>query len=450
MARLFGTDGVRGLANKEITAELALALGSAAASVLQTNAEKEGRRPRAIIGRDPRLSGDFLKAALLAGITSAGVDVVDLGMLPTPALAFLADHVDADLAVMVSASHNAMPDNGIKFFGPGGYKLPDEVEDAVELALSGERRRPLGADVGRISIDSGGAIDDYVAHVLSTSDIDLSGLRIAVDAANGSASDVGPRVLRAAGADVVVINASPDGRNINDKCGSTHPEPLQALTVASDAHFGVAFDGDADRCIAVDHTGAMVNGDAIMGVLATAMKSRGQLAADTLVLTVMSNLGLLNAMQEAGIRTIQTDVGDRYVLEAMRQGGFNLGGEQSGHIILGDHATTGDGTLTALHLAAEVQRAGKSLKDLAEPFAPLPQILINVPGVDKAKTNSNEALAEAVAAAEARLGTTGRVLLRPSGTEPLVRVMVEAESMETAESEAQAIADVVVKELALA
>src|SRR5690625_120937 len=449
MARLFGTDGVRGLANQEITAELALALGSAAASVLQAGAQEQQRRPRAIIGRDPRLSGHFLNAALLAGITSAGVDVTDLGVLPTPALAFLAGNENADLAVMVSASHNAMPDNGIKFFGPGGFKLDDEVEDAIEVALSGQRRRPLGGDVGRIDIDNGGAIDDYVEHVLASNDVDLSGLRIAVDAANGSASDVGPRVLREAGADVVVINASPDGRNINDQCGSTHPEQLQAVTLASEAHFGVAFDGDADRCLAVDHTGALVNGDKIMGVLATARKSAGTLTGDTLVRTVMSNLGLLNAMRDLGIRTIQTDVGDRYVLEAMRTGGFNVGGEQSGHIILGDHATTGDGTLTALHLAAEVQRAGRPLAEMVEGFPELPQILINVPGVDKTKTRTNPALAEAVAAAEARLGDSGRVLLRPSGTEPLVRVMVEAASQEEAHREAQQIADVVIAELAL-
>src|SRR5690625_2125165 len=308
MGRLFGTDGVRGLANKEITAELALALGSAAASVLRAEAREDGQRPRAIIGRDPRLSGDFLSAAILAGVTSAGIDVTDLGVLPTPAVAFLADHEEVDLAVMVSASHNAMRDNGIKFFGPGGFKLDDAVEDAIEAALSGPRHRPLGAGVGRVQIDSGGAIDDYIAHVLGSTDVDLTGLRIAVDAANGAASEIGPRVLREAGADVVAINASPDGRNINDQCGSTHPEQLQAVTVASEAHFGVAFDGDADRCLAVDHAGNLVNGDKIMGVLATAHKRDGLLHADTLVVTVMTNLGLLNAMREAGIRTIQADV----------------------------------------------------------------------------------------------------------------------------------------------
>ncbi|HLS02013.1 MAG TPA: phosphoglucosamine mutase [Beutenbergiaceae bacterium] len=449
MARLFGTDGVRGLVNKEITAELALALGSAAAGVLQSRAAEEGRRPKAIIGRDPRLSGDFLNAAISAGITSAGVDVTDLGILPTPALAFLAGSEGADLAVMVSASHNAMPDNGIKFFGPGGYKLDDEVEDAVEVALSGPRLRPLGADVGRINVDSGGAIDDYIDHVLASNDVDLTGLRIAVDSANGAASEIGPRVLREAGADVVVINSSPDGRNINDQCGSTHPEQLQAVTVASEAHFGVAFDGDADRCLAVDHTGALIDGDMIMGVLALAMQEQGRLGANTLVVTVMTNLGLLLAMKQAGIRTIQTDVGDRYVLEAMRTGGFNLGGEQSGHIILGDYSTTGDGTLTALHLAAQVQQAGVPLAEMVKKFPQLPQVLLNVAGVDKTKTHSSPVLAQAVAQSEQRLGESGRVLLRASGTEPLVRVMVEAATVDQAEIEAQKIADVVVKELSL-
>lgn len=449
MSRLFGTDGVRGLANKEITAELALALGSAAAGVLQSRASEEERRPKAIIGRDPRLSGDFLNAAIMAGITSAGVDVTDLGILPTPALAFLAGSEGADLAVMVSASHNPMPDNGIKFFGPGGYKLDDEVEDAVEVALSGPRMRPLGAEVGSIHIDPGGAIDDYIDHLLASTDVNLKGLRIAVDSANGAASEIGPRVLREAGADVVVINSSPDGRNINDQCGSTHPEQLQAVTVASEAHFGVAFDGDADRCLAVDHTGALINGDMIMGLLASAMKTQGDLAADTLVVTVMTNLGLLLAMQEAGIRTIQTDVGDRHVLEAMRTGGFNLGGEQSGHIILGDYATTGDGILTALHLAAHVQQAGLPLAEMVKPFPQLPQVLLNVAGVDKTKTYSTPQIAQAVAHAEERLGDTGRVLLRPSGTEPLVRVMVEAATVDQAEVEAQKIADVVVAQLSL-
>lgn len=449
MSRLFGTDGVRGLANKEITAELALALGSAAAGVLQSRASEEERRPKAIIGRDPRLSGDFLNAAIMAGITSAGVDVTDLGILPTPALAFLAGSEGADLAVMVSASHNPMPDNGIKFFGPGGYKLDDEVEDAVEVALSGPRMRPLGAEVGSIHIDPGGAIDDYIDHLLASTDVNLKGLRIAVDSANGAASEIGPRVLREAGADVVVINSSPDGRNINDQCGSTHPEQLQAVTVVSEAHFGVAFDGDADRCLAVDHTGALINGDMIMGLLASAMKTQGDLAADTLVVTVMTNLGLLLAMQEAGIRTIQTDVGDRHVLEAMRTGGFNLGGEQSGHIILGDYATTGDGILTALHLAAHVQQAGLPLAEMVKPFPQLPQVLLNVAGVDKTKTYSTPQIAQAVAHAEERLGDTGRVLLRPSGTEPLVRVMVEAATVDQAEVEAQKIADVVVAQLSL-
>ena len=449
MTRLFGTDGVRGLANQEITAELALALGSAAATVLVEKTGRAGRRPRALIGRDPRVSGHFLSAALSAGMSSAGVDVTDVGVLPTPALAYLTSRENTDVGVMVSASHNAMPDNGIKFFARGGVKLENEVEDAIEVALSGQRRRPVGAEVGRIATDKGTALERYMEHVLSTIDVDLTGVRVAIDAANGAGSHVGPTVLREAGADVVVINAFPDGRNINEKCGSTHMEQLQAAVVAFDAHFGVALDGDADRCLAVDHTGAVVNGDKIMGVLATSHRDAGTLLGNTLVLTVMSNLGLLIALEEAGIRTIQADVGDRYVLEAMKAGGFNLGGEQSGHIIMGDHATTGDGVLTALHLAAEVAKSGKTLADLVAPFVELPQILINVSGVDKAASRTNEPLLAAVAAAQARLGATGRVLLRPSGTEPLVRVMVEAATAEQARTEAEGLADVVKAELSL-
>ncbi|QGH70397.1 phosphoglucosamine mutase [Pseudactinotalea sp. HY158] len=449
MTRLFGTDGVRGLANHEITAELALALGAAAARVLTEQGDFTGRRPHAIIGRDPRVSGEFLSAALVAGMTSAGVDVTDLGVLPTPAVAFLTGSTEADLAVMVSASHNAMPDNGIKFFARGGNKLEDAIEDAIEAAMRRDWARPTGADVGRISFDRGASVEDYSDHLLGTIDVDLSGLRIAVDAANGAASRVGPAILRAAGADVVVINASPDGRNINDQCGSTHPEQLQAVTVASEAHFGVAFDGDADRCLAVDGAGRLVDGDQIMGILARAQKAEGALAHDTLVVTVMSNLGLLLAMEEDGIHTVQAGVGDRYVLEAMRAGGYNLGGEQSGHIVFTDYATTGDGVLTALQLSAQVVRSGRSFGELAGSITRLPQVLLNVSGVDKARAGSDEALAAAVAASEARLGHTGRVLLRPSGTEPLVRVMVEAATAEQAQAEARGLADVVEQRLAL-
>src|SRR5690625_1315227 len=418
MARLFGTDGVRGLANRDITAELALRLGTAAASVLTSHGEFTGRRPRAIVARDPRISGYFLAAATIAGLAGAGVDVEDLGILPTPAVAYLAGANGADLAVMVSASHNPMADNGIKFFAGGGRKLDDALEDKIEDALERPMELPIGADVGEIGTDQGRGGDAYVQHLLSTIDTSLSGLRIAVDCANGAASTVGPQALREAGADVVVINASPDGRNINEMCGSTHPEQLQAVTVASEADLGVAFDGDADRCLAVDHTGRLVDGDQIMGILATAMKEAGRLAHDTLVVAEMSNLGLLQAMQEAGISTVQTAVGDRYVLEEMHAGGYSLGGEQSGHLILAEHATTGDGLLTAMHLAARVAETGKDLSALAAPIPRLPQVLINVAGVDRTRVGTHHEVRAVVTAVQERLGGSGRVLLRPSGTEP--------------------------------
>jgi len=350
---------------------------------------------------------------------------------------------------MLSASHNPMPDNGIKFFARGGLKLEDAVEDAIEQQLEEPWERPTGADVGRIHRDTGQAGSLYVEHLTKSIDVSLEGLRIAVDCANGAASEVGPEALRAAGADVVVINASPDGRNINEKCGSTHPEQLQAVTVASEADFGVAFDGDADRCLAVDHTGALVDGDQIMGVLALARAAEGRLPGDTLVVTVMSNLGLILAMQRAGIRTVQTGVGDRYVLEAMREGGYALGGEQSGHIIVSDFATTGDGILTAFQLAAHVKRSGRRLADLAGEIEKLPQALVNVSGVDKARAGDDEELRAEIARAEAALGVTGRVLLRPSGTEPLVRVMVEAATQTEADDVAALLAGTVRERLAL-
>ncbi|HLS15230.1 MAG TPA: phosphoglucosamine mutase [Beutenbergiaceae bacterium] len=449
MARLFGTDGVRGLANREVTADLALRLGTAAARVLVARGDFSDRRPQAIVGRDPRISGQFLAAATIAGLSSAGVDVEDLGVLPTPAVAHLTGADGADLAVMISASHNPMADNGIKFFARGGRKLDDAIEDEIERQLDVVAEMPIGADVGRITLDRGLGGNRYVQHLLSTIAGDLSGLRIAIDCANGAASEVGPEVLRAAGADVVVINASPDGRNINEKCGSTHPEQLQAVTVASEADLGVALDGDADRCLAVDHTGALVDGDQIMGILAIAMNEAEQLAQRTLVVTVMSNLGLQLAMAEAGITTVQTKVGDRYVLEGMTAGGFSLGGEQSGHLIMAEHSTTGDGLLTALHIGARVAGTGRTLTDLAAQIPRLPQVLVNVPGVDKARVGTDPAVAEAVAAAEVRLGETGRVLLRPSGTEPLVRVMVEAPEQDQAEAEAHSLRDVVRDRLAL-
>jgi len=454
MGRLFGTDGVRGLANKDVTAELAVALGSAAANEFAASGNMSGNRPRALVGRDPRISGEFLGAAVSSGLAAAGVDVTNLGVIPTPGLAYLVADLDVDLGVMISASHNAMPDNGIKFFQRGGYKLDDAIEDRVEARLAEEWEHPTGADVGRIRNDSGSALERYIEHLIGTigTTVDhrpLEGLRIAVDAANGAASVVGPEALRKAGADVVVLNASPDGRNINKKAGSTHPEQLQAVVKAAEADFGVAFDGDADRCLAVDHEGNLVNGDEILGILAQSMKRNGHLPNDTLVVTVMSNLGLLHAMRDAGINVVQTGVGDRYVLEEMRANGHGIGGEQSGHIIFAEYATTGDGVLTALQLANEVRRSGKKLAELAAEIPRLPQALVNVPNVDKVGAETNEAVLAAVAAAEALLGDTGRVLLRASGTEPLVRVMVEASSQEQADGVASSLAKVVRDNLSL-
>ncbi len=454
MGRLFGTDGVRGMANREVTAELALDVSVAAAHVLGASGAFDGHRPRAVVGRDPRASGEFLSAAVIAGLASAGVDVIDVGVLPTPGVAYLTGALGVDLGVMLSASHNPMPDNGIKFFARGGIKLPDDVEDAIENRMGEPWERPVGAAVGRVNADPGIAEELYVAHLIETlpqavAGQGLAGLRIAVDCANGAASTVGPSTLRAAGADVVVINASPDGRNINEKCGSTHMEPLRAAVVAAGADLGVAFDGDADRCLAVDANGDLVDGDQIMGILAVALRDRGELAHDTLVTTVMSNLGLTLAMDAAGITTVQTNVGDRYVLEAMRGGGFGLGGEQSGHLVIAAHATTGDGVLTALQLASRMAETGRSLADLAATVAKLPQVLVNVAGVDRGRAGSDAGLQAAVAAAESQLGGSGRVLLRPSGTEPVVRVMVEAATADVAQQVATDLAEVVRERLAL-
>ncbi|MBI1376944.1 MAG: phosphoglucosamine mutase [Frankiales bacterium] len=444
MGRLFGTDGVRGLANADLTAELALDLAVGAAHVLGDAgvfAAHEGR-PVAVVGRDTRASGEFLEAAVVAGLLSAGVDVWRVGVLPTPAVAHLTAALDADLGVMLSASHNPMPDNGIKFLARGGHKLRDELEDAIEAHLREEWTRPTGAGVGRVSLHEEGA-EIYLEHLLATLPHRLDGLTVVVDGANGAASHVGPLALRRAGATVVEIHTEPDGLNINQDCGSTHLADLQAAVVAHRADAGVAFDGDADRCLAVDATGDVVDGDHVLAVLGIAMRERGTLAHDTVVSTVMANLGFRLAAQESGLTVVETAVGDRYVLEAMRAGGFVLGGEQSGHVILADHATTGDGVLTSLHLLARVAETGVPLRDLAGVVRKLPQVLVNVTGVDRTRVASEPALLDAVAAAEAELGRTGRVLLRPSGTEPVVRVMVEAATADQAASVAHALADVV-------
>ncbi|MEU2221978.1 phosphoglucosamine mutase [Streptomyces sp. NPDC018347] len=447
MGRLFGTDGVRGVANADLTAEMALGLSVAAAHVLAEAGTFEGHKPKAVVGRDPRASGEFLEAAVVAGLASAGVDVLRVGVLPTPAVAHLTGALGADLGVMLSASHNAMPDNGIKFFARGGHKLADELEGRIEAVYESHRHgepweRPTGAGVGRVRSYDEGA-EQYIGHLLSVLPNQLDGLKIVLDEAHGAASGVSPEAFSRAGAEIVTIGAEPDGLNINDGCGSTHLGKLKAAVVEHGADLGIAHDGDADRCLAVDHTGDEVDGDQILSVLALAMRERSELRADTVVATVMSNLGFKLAMERAGIRLVQTAVGDRYVLEEMKRHGYALGGEQSGHVIILDHATTGDGTLTGLLLAARVAETGRTLRELASVMERLPQVLINVPDVDRSRVNTSADLAAAVTEAERALGTTGRVLLRPSGTEPLVRVMVEAADIEQARAVAGRLADAV-------
>jgi phosphoglucosamine mutase len=449
VGRLFGTDGVRGLANGELTAELALDLSVAAAHVLGEAGVFEGqRRPLAVVGRDTRASGEFLEAAVVAGLASAGIDVVRLGILPTPAVAHLTASMGADLGVMLSASHNPMPDNGIKFFARGGHKLDDALEDLIEARLREPWQRPTGAGVGRVRDDQNG-FEDYVSHVVNSVVQPLDGLRVVVDCANGAAFRTAPEALRRLGAEVTPIHAEPDGININEGCGSTHIETLQAAVVKYGADVGIAHDGDADRCLAVDERGELVDGDQILAILALAMRDEGMLRHNTVVVTVLSNLGFVLAMQREGITVKQTKVGDRYVLEAMKAGGYSLGGEQSGHMILLDHATTGDGVLAAVHLLSRMAATGRPLSELARVMSRLPQVLVNVRGVDKARADSDPTVLEAVAAASASLGETGRVILRPSGTEPVVRVMVEAPTFAQAQQVADELASVVEQALAL-
>jgi phosphoglucosamine mutase len=441
---------VRGVANTDLTAELALDLSVAAAHILGEAGAFGGRRPLAVVGRDPRASGEFLEAAVVAGLASAGVDVVRLGVVPTPAVAYLVGDMEADLGVMISASHNPMPDNGIKFFSKGGVKLDDYLEDAIEARMGEHWERPTGAAVGRIRTDLG-AIEAYVAHLVASlgSEGSLQGLKVVVDAANGAASMSALEAFAAQGAQVVPIHAEPDGININDGCGSTHMGDLMARVVAEGADLGIALDGDADRCLAVDHEGNLVDGDQILAILAIALKEDHRLFSDTLVATVMSNLGLTNAMRAHGIRVDHTKVGDRYVLESMNANGFALGGEQSGHVIISEFANTGDGTLTGLHLAARMMATGKTMKELASVMTILPQAMINVRGVDKLRAGIDTEVQAAVSSVARQLGDTGRVLLRPSGTEPVVRVMVEAPTDEEAKAHAEFLAEKVKSRLSL-
>ena len=438
MSRLFGTDGVRGLANEFLTAELAVSLAAAAVAELGTG----GDRPLVYVGRDPRPSGELLEAAVVAGALAAGGDVVRLGVIPTPAVALaVARGADAEpagaLGIMISASHNPMPDNGIKLFGAGGSKVPDDVEDRIEARLGGSGR-PTGGAVGRVRAELGGQTQWYVDALTSTVEADLSRLRVVVDCANGAAAQVGPAAYRAAGADVTVINDDLSGYRINERCGATHLDVLAAAVVAAGAEVGIAHDGDADRCLAVDATGAVVDGDQILAVLAVAQQERGRLAHGAVAATVMSNLGFHHAMAAHGIAVEETAVGDRYVLERMIARGLSLGGEQSGHTILRDYAPTGDGILTGLHLLARMASTGRSLADLASVMRRLPQVLVNVRVADQAA--ALDAARGLAALVEAELGATGRVLVRPSGTEPLVRVMVEAADEGVARTAAERIA----------
>jgi len=441
LGRLFGTDGVRGRANVDLTPELALSLAQSAVRALT----RPGPRPSVVVGRDPRASGELLEAAVVAGLASAGADVLRVGVVPTPAVAFLTGDVGADFGVMLSASHNPMPDNGIKLFDRSGYKLSDDIEDDIEAGLTRSWDRPTGGDVGRVrDVD---LLSRYVDHLIESVTCSLAGLRVVVDCAHGAASAAAPEALRRAGADVTAINADPDGNNINDGVGSTHLEGLVAEVLARGADVGIAHDGDADRCLAVDASGEVVDGDEILALCAVAAKEHGRLAHDTVVSTVMANLGFRRAMAQSGIRCVETAVGDRYVLEAMRHGGYTLGGEQSGHVIFGDRLSTGDGLLTALRLLERMAETGRSLADLAAVMTRLPQVLLNVQVRDRTQLDSATDVAAAVSAAEAELGDSGRVLVRPSGTEQLVRVMVEAESSESAARHAEEIADVVRRSL---
>lgn len=444
MSRLFGTDGVRGLANKDLTVSMALELGSAAADILTADRKSSNLRPTAIVGRDPRVSGEMLAAALSAGMASRGVDVLRVGVIPTPAVAFLTDDYGADMGVMISASHNPMPDNGIKFFSSGGRKLPDSVEDQIEKAMDNlSATGPTGTAIGRVIEESPDAQDRYLAHLAESAQTDLTGIKVVVDAANGAASEVAPEAYRAAGAEVIAIHNKPNAYNINEDCGSTHLNQVRQAVLEHGAHLGLAHDGDADRCLAVDAEGKTIDGDQIMAILAVGMKEKSELRKNTLVATVMSNLGLRLAMEEQGITMLETKVGDRYVLEELNAGGYSLGGEQSGHLVLPDHGTTGDGTLTGLKLMARMAETGSTLAELAGVMTVLPQVLINVPVADKSGVMKDERVQESMRTAEEELGSTGRVLLRPSGTEALFRVMVEAADSEQARKVAGRLAAIV-------
>jgi phosphoglucosamine mutase len=443
---LFGTDGVRGLANGFLTAELAVDLSIAAAHILGELGAFEGHRPKAIVGQDSRASGEFLEAAVVAGLASAGVDVYRVGVLPTPAIAHLVAESGADLGVMLSASHNPMPDNGIKFFAKGGGKLDDALEAAIEKRMGETWQRPTGRNVGRV-INDDSAAERYIFHLLNSLTMNLNGIKVVVDCANGASSRVAPKTYTRAGAEVIAISHEPDGWNINENCGSTHLENIKAKVLETGADLGIAHDGDADRCLAIDSNGNEVDGDFIMAILAQDWQSRGLLTNETIVGTVMSNLGFFKAMEALDINVETTAVGDRYVLEKMLADDFVLGGEQSGHIIMRHYANTGDGLLTALHLMQTIKSSGKSLSELSAVMKRFPQVLINVKNVSKEKLSISEKIKSEIDLRQAELGASGRILVRASGTESLVRVMVEAQSAELAAQIAEELAALVRSEL---
>jgi len=423
MGKLFGTDGVRGVANTELTAELAFLLGRAATALFG----KEHERPVFIIGRDTRLSGQMLESALAAGICSAGGQVILLGVIPTPGVAFLVRHLNAQAGVVISASHNPYPDNGIKFFAGNGYKLSDAIEEQLEqLVLSGEDTmpRPTGSGIGTVEFRHD-LVNDYMKYASQTVNSNFAGLKIVMDCANGAAYEVGPAVFRRLGAEVIVIHNQPNGTNINDHCGSTHMEGLQAAVREHQADLGLAYDGDADRCLAVDEQGQLIDGDQIMVICALQLLRQNRLPDKTLVTTVMSNIGLHQAIKQAGGKVLVTKVGDRYVLEAMQEKRLALGGEQSGHIIFSEFSTTGDGLLTSLHLVEALRAGGQKLSAMGQCMTRFPQVLVNVRVNTKQGWEENTIIADAIQAGEKKLGETGRILVRPSGTEPLIRVMAE-------------------------
>lgn len=447
MSRMFGTDGVRGIANTELTADLAYALGRAGAFVLTEGTHK----PKILVAKDTRISGDMLEAALVAGILSVGAEAVILGVVPTPAVAHLTRKYNADAGVMISASHNPVEYNGIKFFDGRGYKLSDELEDQIQAVIEGnfaDVPSPVGGAVGR-SYTEETALREYIDYAMGTIKTDLKGLRVALDCANGAAYKAAVKAFRALGARVYVINDNPDGNNINENCGSTHMEELMDYVVRKNCDIGFAFDGDADRCLAVDEKGNMINGDFLLTICAKALKEAGKLNDDTLVVTVMSNLGLDIAAKREGINLVKTKVGDRYVLEEMLKENYILGGEQSGHIIFLDHNTTGDGLVTALQIAAILKESGKTFSELAGVMKELPQVLVNakVPNEKKNIYLEDEEIIEAIKAVEAKLNGVGRVLIRPSGTEPLVRVMLEGENQEEINEMANSLVDLILSKI---